>query len=554
MEHPMQIANIAEEKKDGAVAKGKILVVEDERIIAKDIENTLKGMGYVVPATASSGEESVKKALETEPDLVLMDIMLKGEMDGVEAAQKIRLHADIPVVFLTAYADDKTLERAKVTGPFGYLLKPFQERELLSTIEVALYKHRVEKELRESKRWFSTVLRSITDAVITSDRNGTLTFMNSAAEVLTGWREEDAVGRPLSEVFHLAPDGRGGTTDNPAMKMALEGTAVGLGNERTLTPKDGKEIRIDHGASPLRDGSGEIKGVILTFHDITERKFLETQLVQAQKLQAIGQLAAGIAHEINTSTQDVDDKIRFLKEAFGDIHQLLAKYDGLLKAARAGAPADGIVKEVLQTATEIDLPYLTEEVSRAIQRTLEGVDQVTKIVRAMKEFSHPGAFEKAPIDIHRAIGTTLTVARNEWKHVAEVVTDFDPALPPVPCLPGEFHQVILNVIINAAHAIAERVGDGPTPKGTITIRTRHHGNWAEIRIDHTGAGIPDPVKSRTFDPFSTTQKVGKGTGQGLAVAHSVIAGKHGGTMTFETVGKGTTFIIRLPVGDKAETP
>ena len=175
---------------------------------------------------------------------------------------------------------------------------------------------------------------------------------------------------------------------------------------------------------------------------------------------------------------------------------------------------------------------------------------MARIVGAMKEFSHPGVSEKTSIDINRAIESTLTVSHNEWKYVAELVTDLAPDLPLVRCLPGEFNQVILNLIVNAAHAIADTVQNGSATKGTITISTRHRGNWLEIRIADTGPGIPEKIRTRIFDPFFTTKAVGKGTGQGLAIAHSVVVDKHGGTITFETeLGRGTTFIIRLPLNE-----
>ena len=195
-----------------------------------------------------------------------------------------------------------------------------------------------------------------------------------------------------------------------------------------------------------------------------------------------------------------------------------------------------------------NLDYLLAEIPKAVQQSLEGIGRVASIVRAMKEFSHPGTGQKSAVDLNHAIECTITVARNEWKYVAEVVTDFDPHLPPVPCLAGEFNQVILNLIINATHTIADVVGDGSQGKGTITIRTRHAGQWAEIQVRDTGAGIPENIRNRIFEPFFTTKGVGKGTGQGLAISRSVIVDKHGGTLGFETqVGQGTTFTLRLPL-------
>jgi len=240
--------------------------------------------------------------------------------------------------------------------------------------------------------------------------------------------------------------------------------------------------------------------------------------------------------------------VRFLRDAFDDLRKLVEAGSRLLDACRQGAVAPERVAEVEAAVRAADLEYLSAEVPRAIEQSLEGVNRVARIVRAMKDFSHPGTEEKTPTDLNRAIETTITVARNEWKYVAEIQTDFDPSLPPVPCLPGEFNQVILNLIINAAHAIADVVGDGSRGKGTIHIQTRRDGDWAEIRVRDTGTGIPEAVRGRIFDPFFTTKQVGKGTGQGLAIAHSVIVKKHGGSITFETeVGKGTTFITRLPI-------
>ena len=203
-------------------------------------------------------------------------------------------------------------------------------------------------------------------------------------------------------------------------------------------------------------------------------------------------------------------------------------------------------------AERADTGYLLEEIPKAIEQSLEGVTRVSTLVRAMKEFSHPGTKEKIPLDLNRAIESTTTVTRNEWKYLADLETEFDPSLPMIPCHVGEFNQVILNLIINAAHAIADVIGKEGSTKGKIKIETRNCPEWAEIRIQDTGSGIPEKVRARIFDPFFTTKEIGKGTGQGLAIARSVVVDKHGGSIHFETeVGKGTTFIIRLPHDGKA---
>ena len=300
--------------------------------------------------------------------------------------------------------------------------------------------------------------------------------------------------------------------------------------------------------NPLNGDGRRILGLTIIGADITERKKLEARLQQSHKMEAIGQLAAGIAHEINTPTQFVGDNTRFLQDAFGDMENLLDTYARLAQAARTGAVTPELLDEVKAAEERADLDYLKEEIPQAISQSLEGIQRVSKIVRAMKDFSHPGGEGKEAVDLNKAIESTITVARNEWKYVAEMVLNFDPSLPPVPCLAGDFNQVILNIVINAAHAIADVVGDGSHGKGTISISTRCDGDWAEIRISDTGTGIPEDHRSRVFDHFFTTKEVGKGTGQGLAIAYSVVTEKHGGTITFESeTGKGTTFIIRLPI-------
>jgi signal transduction histidine kinase len=281
---------------------------------------------------------------------------------------------------------------------------------------------------------------------------------------------------------------------------------------------------------------------------MTGRKKMETQLQQSHKMEALGQLAAGIAHEINTPTQFVGDNTRFFQEAFEDLIQIAGICEELVDAAKSSTLTAERIQDVERRIAEIDLDYLTEEIPVAIQHTLKGVERITKIVQAMKIFAHPGMMEKEPTDINQEIEKTITITRNEWKYVADLITDFDPSLPLVPCFRAELNQVILNMIVNAAHAVAEANRDKADPKGTIRISTRHEGNRAEIQIQDTGAGIPKEIRHKVFDLFFTTKEPGKGSGQGLAIAHSVIVEKHKGTITLESqVRKGTTFILSLPL-------
>ena len=280
-----------------------------------------------------------------------------------------------------------------------------------------------------------------------------------------------------------------------------------------------------------------------------EQERVERDLSLAQKLESVGRLAAGVAHEINTPVQYVSDNTRFLDEAFTDLFELQKAQATLLDAARKGSVEPGLITAVDEAIENADVDYLMEETPKAITQALEGTARIAKIVGAMKQFSHPGSDTKKITSINDTLESTLTVSSTEWKYVANVVKYFDPDLPSILCFPGELGQVFLNLIVNAAHAIADVVGNDERQKGVIRLATSHVDNGVEIRIGDTGPGIPDSYQDKLFDSFFTTKEVGKGTGQGLAIARTVVVDLHGGSIDFETeVGVGTTFIIRLPIG------
>jgi two-component system, NtrC family, sensor kinase len=305
----------------------------------------------------------------------------------------------------------------------------------------------------------------------------------------------------------------------------------------------------DRSASgPGAASESRLRGVIL---DVTERRRLESELRQAQKLESVGRLAAGVAHEINTPVQFVSDSVHFVRDAFRDLDGLMGRYGELRAAVEAGNADAALAGEIARVEDEADLSYLLENVPRALERSLDGLQRVASIVGSMKEFAHPDQKEMASIDLNQAICSTLTIARNEYRYVAELHTDLA-EIPAVNCLGGEVNQVVLNIVVNAAHAIGDVV-KGTNAKGLITVRTRQDGDDVLVSIGDTGGGIPEHVRERIFDPFFTTKEVGKGTGQGLAIARSVVLEKHGGELWFETeLGKGTTFFIRLPIAGKGQ--
>jgi len=441
------------------MAKAKILIVEDEISIGTYLQKCLERAGHDVVGVASTAEGAVAEAERTTPDLVLMDIGLRGEIDGVEAARRIRFQLNIPVVYLTGAADEKTLERAKVTEPFGYLLKPFKERELLTTIATALYQFRasntrMQDALLQVEERYRAMFENSPVGLYQTSPSGRMLAANPAMAHMLGY------GTP-AEMIETVTDVGSEVYVDPTRRAELlklvSQQGVARNFEAQLRRRNGEQIWVNINVRTVPDADGRglhYEGVI---QEITERKQaqmerdrMEVMLYQAQKLESVGQLAAGIAHEINTPTQYVGDNTRFFKDAFENLQSALQVYGRLFAACKEGSVTSEVLQETESEIQAADLEYLSEEIPKAIGQTLEGVDRVATIVRAMKEFSHPGTREKAPADIHKAIESTLIVCRNEYKYVADVLTDFDPSMPLVPCIPGDFNQVILNLVINAA--------------------------------------------------------------------------------------------------------
>lgn len=303
----------------------RILVVENEIVVAKDIETRLKKFGYSVCDIVVTGEEALKKVLEASPDLVLMDIQLKGKLDGVETAKIIYKKFDIPVIYLTTNADQKTIERAKAAEPFGYIIKPFKQKELKTTIEIALNKYQMERKLKQSEQWLTTVLKSIGDAVITSDAIGTVTFMNPVAEELTGWKQQDAFGREASEIFNITY-AQTALPEHPIKQVLEEGVTIDLPEHTVLIAKNGAEIPIADSAAPIKDDKGNIMGAVLVFRDITERQQAQAaQKKQAEQERLLAQLEklnelkddflSTVSHELRTPMSNMKMAIQMLKSA-----------------------------------------------------------------------------------------------------------------------------------------------------------------------------------------------------------------------------------------------
>jgi PAS domain S-box-containing protein len=387
----------------------------------------------------------------------------------------------------------------------------------------------------------AAILESPEAALITCDLNGNVVTWSSGAERIFGYKAREIAGRNLR--ITVPADHWRDREASDAKTRSGERVAQ---FETVILTSGGQRLEVLASASPIRDEAGGVIGSAHMVRDISESRRLQGQLAQAQKLESVGRLAAGIAHEINTPIQYVGDNAEFLKTAFQQMMPFILARTDIIEALRRG-PRPDLAEQIESLCRKMDAGYLCNEVPKALDELTGGVEQVARIVRAMKEFSHPDAADKVMLDINRAIESTILVSKNEWKYVADLTADFDRDLPLTPCLAGEFNQVILNLIVNAAQAIAEIVKDSGR-KGAIHIATCRNSSWVEIRVSDTGGGIPEELHSKIFDPFFTTKEVGKGTGQGLYIAHTVIAKKHGGVLSFESKpGVGTTFLVQLPM-------
>lgn len=354
--------------------KKRILVVEDEGIVAKDIVDSLKKLGYEVSAAVASGKEALKNIEENKPDLVLMDIILKGELNGIETTAKINSRFDIPVIYLTAYADDKTLERAKITEPFGYLIKPFEDRELNSVIEMAFYKHKAEMKLKESKEWLSTTLNSIGDAVIATDERSYVKFMNPIAQSLTGWEEKEAAGKPLETVFNIVNEVTGNEVESPVKKVLKEGIIVGLANHTLLIAKDGTKRPIDDSGAPIRNSEGNIIGIVLIFRDITDRRKAEIALANEKEQLAVTLRSIGDG----VITTDTEGKVVLINKVAEKLtgwaqeealHKPLPEVFNII-VEKTRVPCEDPVQKVLQTGGIVGLANHTVLISK------DGIERV----------------------------------------------------------------------------------------------------------------------------------------------------------------------------------
>jgi two-component system, cell cycle sensor histidine kinase and response regulator CckA len=508
------------------MASARILVAEDESLIAEELHDRLERMGHTVVSVVSSGEEAVQCIDESHPELVLMDIRLKGKLDGIDAAGLIREHGDTPVIYLTAHSDDATIERAKLTGPFGYLLKPFQERDLRISIEMALHKGEMERLLKESEQKYVTTLTSIGDAVIATDADARITFMNPMAEKLTGWAHSEALGHPLEVVFHIVQETTRELVENPVFKALRENQTVGLANHTILISKNQKEYPIEDSAAPIQDWEGTLRGVVLVFRDVSDRiqaekalRLAEERLFQAQKMESIGRLAGGVAHDINNMMTVVNCGSDLVLRQLGEDHPL-----------------------------------------REMVETISGAgERAASITRQLLAFSRKQFLIPVVLDLNNVIMNAAQILRSLVGPANEFILRLQPGLRLVKADPVQMDQVLINLTVNARDAMP--------PGGRLVIETRNvdqdkavfvesaellAGRYVKLKVSDTGCGMEEATLKRLFEPFFTTKETGKGTGLGLATVYGIIKQSGGHIAVDSQPGQGTTFTIYFP--EAAEPP
>jgi PAS domain S-box-containing protein len=519
----------------------RVVVMSDDPERARSALTALEAGGYR-PLLASSLGKMLEFYNDGDTDCMIVDIALLDRAPCLDLDRLQRIGRYAPVIgFGAALGPDETRALLRRHDLQAYIATHEPSELTIAVDGWARYCRTWREVERLTAAHGKTLLESLSAAVIWIDATGRVTEWNAASEKLFGLARADVLGSSFRGCGI-----RWG--DRTVIEQIL---AVASGNEATriddipYTRPDGHEGFLGITVNVV-SRNHDAPELLVLGRDITPHKAHSAQILQSQKLEAIGQLAAGVAHEINTPTQYVGDNLNFLRDAFAELAPIVREYTALRSALREGA-SDSALARLEKIGSSVDTDYLLEQIPSAIAQSVEGNQRVGQIVRAMKDFSHPGTVQKTSVDLNDGVRNTVSVSRNEWKYFAEIQLDLDPDLPKVVCLASEINQVLLNLIVNASHAIADVVR-GTENKGSITIRSRLDTDHVLLQVTDTGAGIPEAIRTRIFDPFFTTKEVGKGTGQGLAIARSVVVDKHGGTIDVEsTVGVGTTFNVRLPL-------
>jgi PAS domain S-box-containing protein len=490
-----------------------ILIVEDEGLVARDLEFTLAEMGYEVLGAVDSGDAALQAVSARRPDVVLMDVNIRGPKDGIDTADAINRDFAVPVVFLTAYADDETLTRAARTRPYGYIVKPFTDKDVRCAIEIARYKHEIDSRIAERERWFSTTLRSIGDAVVACDSERRIRFMNPVAEQLTGWSEAEASGRPIDDVFRVVAAEHGAPSESPVVRALRERCLQTLATPSWLLQRDGRRSRvIDDSVAPIvLDDT--VLGAVVVFRDVTEQRRMAEQIALTDRLTSLGTVAASVGHEINNPLSYNLTNISF---ALGELRDL---------AKRPDAPNH---ERRMQVVLE------------ALDEAQSGAERIAKIVADLGAFSRSREETTHAIDVRACIEWALKLTGNQLRHAAKLVKEIGPA-PLVIGNEVRLAQVFVNLLANAAQAI-----DGKASDNEVRIVLSTAAGDAVVEVRDTGPGVPPEVAERIFEPFFTTKPPAVGTGLGLSICRNIVEAMGGRIELAASDAGHTCFRVVLP--------
>jgi PAS domain S-box-containing protein len=497
----------------GELRGPRVLIVEDERVVATHVERSLQDAGYVVTGIAASAVEAARLVEGQRPDVALVDIRLRGGGQGFEIAEWLRVDNDVPVVYMTAHTDDDTLRRAARTGAYGYVVKPFTIGEVKSALQVALFKHGMDQHLAERERWFSTTLRAIADGVAACDAEQRVTFMNTAAERMLGTSETQARGLPIAKLL-----GRTGAAIEP-VTQALAGE---VSPPFSLEPgPSGTALLVEGRVAPIVHAE-RVLGAVVVLHDVTERRRHDEQLALTDRLSSLGTLVASVAHEINNP----------LAYTLGNL----------------GLACSELERLKLQL-TEPEEQRALEHVIRSLHDAEDGAGRVANTVKELRAFGRMEERSQRAVDPRACVDWAIRLTSNQLLHQARLLTNLRD-VPNVLANELKLSQVVVNLLTNAAQALTGGREDNEVRVSTWTDET----GAAMVEVEDNGRGMSEEVRLAVFDPFFTTKAAGHGTGLGLSICRNIVAGFGGEIAVESELGKGSRFRVRLPACSEQASP
>ncbi|HYJ09083.1 MAG TPA: response regulator [Polyangiaceae bacterium] len=486
----------------------RVLIVEDERVVATHVERSLRDAGYLVTGIAASAIEAETLVQSAPPDVALVDIRLRGRSEGFEIAERLRNEADVPVVYMTAHTDDDTLQRAARTGAYGYVVKPFTIGEVKSALQVALYKHRLDQHLAERERWFSTTLRGIADGVVACDTEQRVTFLNAAAERMLQRSESNARGRTMSEL--LGGSQAGGVSE---IGQALtQRRPQRVSSDQYVKQADAQSL-LEGTVAPILHGE-RVLGAVLVLHDVTEQRRRDEQLALTDRLSSLGTLVASVAHEINNP----------LAYTLGNLSLATSELERIKERLPPDATREALDKVVC-----------------SLRDAEDGAGRVANTVKELRAFGRMEERSQRAIDPRACVDWALRITSNQLLHQARLLT----SLRDVPNVNGnelKLSQVIVNLLTNAVQALT-----GTRQENEVRVSTWTDADGAAvIDVEDNGPGMSDEVLAAIFEPFFTTKPSGHGTGLGLCICRSIVTSFGGEILVESELGRGSRFRVRLP--------